>query len=137
MSFRSTIPGLPAVKQQRPVYLNLMQIKQPLPAIVSVLHRISGVFLFLLLPLLLWLLARSLASEASFNTLKESVAYHPLLRFFIWVTLSALIYHLVAGVRHLLMDLNIGDSLQGGRIGAWLVLIISVVFIVFLGICLW
>ncbi|HVV68623.1 MAG TPA: succinate dehydrogenase, cytochrome b556 subunit [Gammaproteobacteria bacterium] len=120
----------------RPVYLNLLQIRQPLPAIVSVLHRVSGVILFLLLPLLLWLLAKSLASEASFNALKQPFT-HPVLRFFIWVTLSALIYHLVAGIRHLLMDMGVGESLKGGRAGAYLVLVISIVLIIFAGICLW
>ena len=122
--------------KQRPVYLNLLQIRQPLPAIVSVLHRISGVILFLLLPFLLWLLAKSLTSEAAFDALKQPLA-HPVLRFFIWVVLSALIYHLVAGIRHLLMDMGIGETLKGGRIGAYLVLVISIIFIIFAGISLW
>lgn len=124
------------MKQQRPVYLNLLQIRQPLPAIVSVLHRISGVILFLMIPLLLWLLAQSLANESAFNAIKQPF-FHPVLRFFTWVVLSALVYHLVAGIRHLLMDAGVGETLKGGRVGAYVVLIISIIFIVLLGIWLW
>jgi succinate dehydrogenase / fumarate reductase, cytochrome b subunit len=125
------------VKQPRPVYLNLFKIKQPLPAIISILHRVSGVFLFLLLPLLLGLFSQSLVSETAFNTLKASILLHPVLRFFIWLTLSALLYHLIAGIRHLLMDIGIGETLSGGRIGARLVLIFSIILMVLAGICLW
>lgn len=125
------------MKQQRPVYLNLMKIRLPLPGLVSILHRASGILLFFLLPVLLWLLSQSLAFQNSFNQLQSTVAETPLLRFAIWFTLSMLIYHLIAGIRHLIMDLGVGDSLKGGRFGAWLVLIIAAVFIVLLGIWLW
>lgn len=125
------------MKQQRPVYLNLMKIRLPLPGLVSILHRASGIMLFLLLPVLLWLLSQSLAFQSSFEQLQESVNTQWCLRFLIWFTLSMLIYHLVAGIRHIIMDFGIGDSLKGGRFGAWLVLIISAVFIVLMGIWLW
>lgn len=117
----------------RPVFLNLMQIKFPMPAIVSILHRISGVALFLLLPLLLWMLSRSLASPDTFEALKVNAP----LKFFSWVTLSALYYHVVAGVRHIIMDCGIGESLKGGRGGAIIVMALSALGIIFLGIWLW
>jgi succinate dehydrogenase / fumarate reductase cytochrome b subunit len=124
------------VKPKRPVHLNLFKIRFPLPAIISILHRASGVIVFLLLPLLLWLLSRSLATEDSFNALQESFN-NPVLKFFIWMVLSALLLHFIAGIRHLLMDVGIGESWQGGRIGAYLVFIISLAGIVLLGVWLW
>lgn len=124
------------MKSKRPVYLNLLQIQFPAPAIISILHRASGVVLFLMLPLLLWLLSRSLASSDSFNRLHQSLM-HPLLKLVIWTTLSALLYHLLAGIRHLLMDAGIGESLKGGRFTAYTVAIISAIGIILLGVWLW
>lgn len=124
------------MKAKRPVNLNLFKIHFPAPAIVSILHRASGVIVFLLLPLLLWLLSSSLHSQASFDALHDSLT-HPVLTFFIWVLLSALFGHLVAGIRHLLMDAGIGESLQGGRFSSYFVFIISAIGIVLLGVWLW
>lgn len=123
------------MKPTRPVYLNLLQIRQPLTAIASILHRLSGVILFLLLPLLLALLSHSLASEDSFNNLQQSI--HPLTRFFIWVVLSALLYHFIAGIRHLIMDAGIGESLQGGKLTAGITIAISIIGMIILGVWLW
>ncbi len=125
------------MKQQRPVYLNLLQIRLPLPGLVSILHRASGILLFLLLPVLLWQLSQSLATPGTFAYLQNSLADCAFLRFLIWFTLSALVYHLIAGVRHLVMDVGLGDSLRGGRFGAYVVLILSAVIIVLMGIWLW
>lgn len=108
----------------------------PVPAIVSILHRISGVILFLLIPILLAVLACSLHSAQGFNQVLSLFA-HPLIKFLIWGTLLALFYHLVAGVRHLFMDFHCGDSLKGGRLGARLVLFITVIFAILSGIWLW
>lgn len=124
------------MKPKRPVNLNLLQIQFPAPAIVSILHRASGVVLFLMLPLLLWLLSGSLASSDSFDALHESLT-HPIPAFFVWVLFSALFYHLVAGVRHLLMDIGIGESLKGGRLSAFIVFIVSALGIILLGVWLW
>lgn len=120
---------------QRPVYLNLLQIRLPCPGLVSILHRASGVIVFLLLPVLLCLLSASL-NEASFSQIQTYSAKLGL-RFLLWLVLSALAYHLVAGVRHLLMDIGIGESLRTGRFSACLTLVIATVFVVLLGIWLW
>ncbi len=121
---------------KRPVNLNLLTFAFPVPAIVSILHRISGVILFLLIPALLALLACSLSSADGFNQVLSFFA-HPLIKFFIWASLLALFYHLIAGVRHLLMDFHWGDSLKGGRLGAWLTLFITFIVALLLGIWLW
>ena len=124
------------MKDKRPVNLNLWTIAFPLPAIISILHRISGVILFVLMPLLLWLLASSLRDASSFA---QSAAFlaQPLVKLVIWGLLVALFYHLVAGIRHLLMDGHIGDSLAGGRLGAKIVLALTIIFVIFSGIWLW
>lgn len=91
------------MNSQRPVNLDLRTIKLPVTAYTSILHRISGVILFLGLVVLLYGLDMSLASEESFEELKACLA-SPLAKLVIWGLLSALLYHLVAGIRHLFMD---------------------------------
>lgn len=124
------------MKQKRPVYLNLMQIRLPLPGLVSILHRASGVLLFLFLPLLLWLLSQSLRSSDAFSALQQTFG-SPVLRFFVWLVLSSLAYHIIAGVRHLLMDVGIGETLKGGRYSAYVVFILAIICILVLGVWLW
>ena len=124
------------VKTQRPINLNLFKFHFPIPAIVSILHRISGVILFLLLPLLLGLLSSSLVSADSFSALSDSMAC-PILKFFTWVILSALLFHVFAGIRHLLMDAGIGETLQISRITSFAVIVLSLVGIILLGVWLW
>ncbi len=124
------------MKPQRPIHLNLLKIRFPLPAIVSILHRASGVLMFLFIPLLLWLLSSSLANESAFDHIHQCIRM-PMIAFLIWVMLSALWFHLVAGIRHLCMDAGIGESLIGGRIGAYLVLIFSTLGIALAGVWLW
>lgn len=124
------------MKDKRPVNLNLLKIRFPAAAIVSILHRVSGVIVFLLLPLLLWLLSQSLASVATFNALHADLM-QPGLKFFVWALLSALLYHFVAGIRHLFMDAGIGETLIGGKLSAYLVFALSAMGIILLGVWLW
>lgn len=121
---------------QRPMNLNLFTIKFPLPAIISILHRASGVFVFLLIPFLLWMLSESLSSPVSFESLQITLmGFCP--KFIVWLLLSALLYHLVAGIRHLLMDLGLGESLAAGRLSAKIVLIVSIILSILAGVWLW
>jgi succinate dehydrogenase / fumarate reductase, cytochrome b subunit len=124
------------MNKQRPVNLNLLTIKFPLPAIVSILHRISGTLLFLLIPFLLWMLYASLGSPLGFDALQDFLT-NPLMKFVLWLIVVALLYHLVAGVRHLLMDAGIGESLSGGRQGSIIVFLITIVLAIVMGVWLW
>lgn len=124
------------MKNQRPVNLELSKFTFPLAAIISILHRISGVFLFAGVAVLLWLLDASLASEERFAAVKETLT-QPFWQVIIWVILAALAYHLIAGLRHLLMDMGVGESLQGGRTGAQLTLIVAVLLMVLAGVWIW
>ncbi len=123
------------MNQTRPKNLNLFTIRFPLPAIVSILHRISGFVLFLLIPALLWLLAFSLSNDG-FATLQEWLA-NPALKLLVWLTLAAYLFHLIAGIRHLLSDLHLGDTLPAGRISAQLTFVVFFVLIILTGIWLW
>lgn len=120
----------------RPVNLDISTIKLPITAIVSILHRISGVVLLGGVLVLMWLLDQSLASQESFNSVKETLQA-PLAKITVWAVLAALAYHFIAGVRHLIMDMGIGESLEGGKRGATVALVIAVILIAAIGILLW
>ena len=125
-----------AVNSQRPVNLDLRTIKLPITAYTSILHRVSGVILFLGIVIVLFALDKSLASEEGFAEVKACLA-SPLAKLIIWGLLSALLYHLVAGVRHLIMDLGVGESLEGGKLGSKIVIAVSAVVIVLAGVWIW
>lgn len=125
-----------SVKTTRPVHLNVFRMKFPPMAILSILHRLSGLALFLLLPLALYLLHHSLQSQISFSQLHAFVAM-PIIRFLLWVLLSAAGLHLFAGIRHMIMDCGFGEKLATARITAYLILILEVIVMVAAGVWLW
>ncbi|WP_257266615.1 succinate dehydrogenase, cytochrome b556 subunit [Endozoicomonas sp. ONNA2] len=124
------------MNSKRPVNLDITTIKLPLPAYTSILHRISGVLLFIGLGFLLYGLELSLASEESFGALKVLLTA-PLAKFINWGILSALIYHLIAGLKHLLMDVDVGDGKESGSLGAIITLVLSIVLIILAGVWVW
>lgn len=121
---------------KRPINVNPLSIRLPLSALVSIAHRLSGILVFLLIPILLWGFQRSLASPEGLNQVKECFSA-PVFKFVIWALLSATLFHLCAGCRHLLMDMRIGDSLRGGRWGAILVLCVSALLIIGTAYWMW
>ena len=98
--------------QARPVFLDLRKIRLPLNAVVSILHRITGVFLILAIPVLLWLFDRSLASPEGFEQ-SVAVVRHPLGLIALAIGLWWLLHHLFAGIRYLLMEFGIGEDREG------------------------
>ncbi|TVZ39538.1 succinate dehydrogenase subunit C [Alteromonadaceae bacterium 2753L.S.0a.02] len=124
------------MKTNRPVNLDISTIKLPVTAYVSILHRVSGVVLLAGVLVLLYMLDMSLSSEESFAELKEFLAF-PLVKIILWAVLAALAYHFVAGVRHLIMDLGIGESLEGGKLGAKISLVLAGVLIIATGVWIW
>jgi succinate dehydrogenase / fumarate reductase, cytochrome b subunit len=123
------------VHSPRPKNLNLFTIHFPIPAIVSILHRITGVGLFLLIPFTLWLLSFSLTNQGFIALQSWSGLFW--IKIIFWLALVPFFFHLVAGIRHLLMDIHIGDTLQLGRIVAWTVFVATFVLILLAGIWLW
>lgn len=124
------------VKKQRPVNLDIGTITLPITAYSSIVHRITGIALFVGVAILMWMLDTSLASEEGFNAV-AALFDSFFCKLIVWGVLAVLIYHTVAGVRHLIMDLGVGESLEGGRLGARTVFIVSVVLIVLVGAFIW
>lgn len=121
----------------RPVYLNLLAIRLPLPAFVSILHRVSGTLLFLAgIPLLLWAVQRALVSADAWAQMRVMVT-HPFGKLVLVVLAWAYLHHFLAGIRHLLMDLHVGVNLQAGRQSAAVVLVISLLLTLGVAIRLW
>lgn len=106
----------------------LFVFKWPLPALTSIAHRISGVVLFVGIAFVLYALDVSLASDAGFSELKEVMA-SPFGKFVIWGLLSALAYHFVAGIKHLLLDMGVGETLEGAVFASKLIILFSAILI--------
>ncbi len=121
-----------SVKKDRPVYRNiglaqLIQYRLPWAGKVSILHRISGAALFLMLPFLLYLLDQSLASELSYQNF-QAITGHVLVKLICLGLIWAFLHHFCAGIRYLLLDLEIGvEKVDANR---------SAIFVFFLGLAL-
>ena len=123
------------MRNSRPKNLDLFTISFPLPAIISLMHRISGACLFILIPVILWGLSLSL-TVSGFDMLQQW-AGNILVKILFWLLFIPFLYHLVAGIRHLLSDIHIGDTLKAGRLTAKLVIAVSVILVIAAGIWLW
>ncbi len=121
---------------RRPVHLNFLAMRFPITAWVSVLHRISGFGTFLLIPFFLWMLQESLASEQQFKTLKMLLNQF-WLKGLLYILLVGLLYHTLAGIRHLLMDIHIGESKKQGVVSSWITLGLFGMGAISLGCWLW
>lgn len=124
------------MQKQRPKHLDLAKIRLPVPGIVSILHRVSGVALFLSLPLLIYLLHGSLSSAEDFERYRAMVG-HPLMKLVLIGLLWALLHHLCAGIRFLFLDIHKGLELQTARATAKAVLVVSLVLTAVLGVLVW
>mgnify|MGYP001467972580 CR=1 FL=1 len=136
------------MNSKRPINLDLLAFQFPLAAKASVIHRTTGIMLFVAMALALWALSLSLESEQSFADLKavfdNGITFwhtddigNGFVKFITWGCLSALSYHFVAGIRHLLMDVGVAESKEGGRATAMIVLILSAILVVLAGVWVW
>jgi succinate dehydrogenase / fumarate reductase cytochrome b subunit len=124
------------VKDNRPVNLDIGTMRLPITAWASITHRASGVFIFIGIAVFLWVLDASLKSPESFAALTELLS-GGLFKFVLWAILSGFIYHSVAGVKHLVADFGIGETLEGGILAARLVIAVAAVLIITAGIWIW
>ena len=119
--------------QKRPVYRNIhitqiVGYRLPPAGVVSILHRASGVLMFLLLPFVIWLFDVSLSSEISYerftSTFVAGLGWLPgwIMKLVALALIWAYLFHFIAGVRHLWMDVTHSVSLEQGRISAWVTL---------------
>jgi len=108
-------------RDHRPVFLNLFQIRLPVQGVASIAHRISGILLFLFIPFVLSLLMHASASEEGYAWVLGVINMAVLMPVFFLIA-WAFWHHLFAGVRHLLLDLELGVEKQPSRISALLVI---------------
>ncbi len=118
-----------AARKPRPEYRNIgigqiLTYRLPLAGRISILHRVSGLLLFLFIPFLLYLFEQSLTSELSFDAFKGFLA-HLLVKLIALVLTWAFLFHFCAGIRHLMMDAHHAVTKEGGRQTSIAVLIIS------------
>lgn len=125
------------MKDPRPVNLDLFSIKFPITAIVSILHRITGAFLFICFPLVLWVLQQSLVSAQTFAQLQTMFWSCRFKQALVWLIISAFMYHVLAGLRHLVMDCGIGESLCAAKLSSYITLGLAIILSIGVGILLW
>ena len=105
-------------RPSRPVFFNLTRIQMPVGALTSIMHRVTGIVLALGIPFGFYALQLSLDSAQSYEHLMriaDTGLFKAALVLFVW----ALSHHLLAGVRHLLMDVGVGSHLANARRSAW------------------
>ncbi len=124
------------MNKKRPKHLALHLIKLPLPGFVSILHRVSGLMLFLSLPVLLLMLQYSLRSIETYTAL-QTIFAHPLIKLMLLGLLWAFLHHFCAGLRYLAIDLHYVKSLAQARNSSKVVLAVSLILTVLLGVKLW
>ncbi|MGA7748962.1 MAG: succinate dehydrogenase, cytochrome b556 subunit [Gallionella sp.] len=124
------------MNKSRPKHLALHQIKLPLPGVVSILHRISGLLLFCALPLLLLMLQYSLSSIETYTQLTE-VLGNPLIKIILTGLLWAFMHHFCAGLRYLAVDLHLVRDLAQARNSSKVVMVVSLALTIIIGVKLW
>lgn len=121
--------------KNRPVYLNLFLIRLPVSGVASILHRVTGAMLVLLLPYAIYMLQRSLQDPVAFADMVARLGT-PFGRFILLVSVWIFSQHFFSGVRHLLQDIDIGLEKTAARRGAWLTFVGSGLVVIVAGLCL-
>ncbi len=125
------------LQNKRPKHLDLLKIKLPLPGVVSILHRVSGVLLFFPgIPLLLCGLQSLLESEQSYAALQVTLL-SPLVKITLLLFAWFFLHHLCAGIRYLLLDLHYGIALAQARASSKLVLVAGILLTLLMGTFIW
>jgi succinate dehydrogenase / fumarate reductase cytochrome b subunit len=125
-----------AAKKKRPLWYNLSPLNLPVPGLVSIFHRVTGVLLFAGLIWFLFLLDMSLASESGFAHFRAYVG-HLVVKLAMLGFLWAYLHHLCAGVRHLFLDIDMGVELKAARRSAFAVFAASLALTAFVAARLW
>ena len=117
------------VNKNRPVNLDIATFRLPITAYVSILHRVSGVANVFISLALIWLLSQSLASEDSYEHVIE-LTNLTFVKVVLFLILANLIYHSCAGIRHLIMDVGVGeDSFKSGKISAFVMIAVAMILL--------
>ena len=133
---------MPTTTRQRPGTMRLIdavKYRLPLAGVVSILHRVSGLLMFALLPFVIWLFDNSLSSEITYETFTSAfvagigVAPAWMVKLVVLALTWAFLHHAIAGVRHVWMDMTHSVSKEQGRSSAVVTLVSSLVLTVLLG----
>ena len=124
------------MQKKRPKHLALHLIKLPLPGLVSILHRISGLALFLAIPLLLLMFQYSLRSVETYASLQDVMNY-PLVKLILLGLLWSFLHHFCAGLRYLAIDLHYINNLKKARDSSKVVMLVSLLLTILIGAKLW
>lgn len=111
-------------------------MRLPITAWASITHRATGVALFVGMAIFLWLLDSSLSSPEGFAAVQELLGGF-FAKLIVWGIVAALIYHSLAGIKHLVMDFGIGETMEGGVTGARIVIALSIVLTLIAGMWIW
>ena len=125
---------MPEMTKPRPKYLALHEIRLPLAGYASILHRVSGAGLFLMLPLLIWLLQLSLGSSQESAALFSAVTGNLLVKLILLGLLWAFLHHFCMGIRILLIDIHVGVEKQQAHASAVAVLVVSLALTLIFGL---
>lgn len=113
------------ITKPRPKYLDLKEIRLPLAGFVSILHRVSGAGLFLMLPLLVCLLQLSLDPSPEATVKFAAYTGNPIVRLVLFGLSWAYLHHFCAGIRFLLLDVHVGIEKEASRLSAKVVMVVS------------
>ena len=106
----------------RPVNINLFKIRLPISALISITHRISGMYVFFItLPLTIFFF-KNTSTETSFNVINNLMHDNIILSTFVYFSFLVFLYHIMTGFRHLLMDIHIGENLKAANASAYAVI---------------
>ena len=131
------MPSPQPAARQRPKYYDLNLLHLPMPGLVSIFHRITGVVMFLfLIPAVLYVLQCTLGSETGFNNWR-SIFSEPVVKLIVLGFVWSYLHHLFAGIRYLLLDIQVGTALEPARTSARIVLALGLIATVLVGVRLW
>jgi len=122
--------------RQRPKNLNLLTIRLPVPALVSIMHRVSGALLFLSLPLWLLLIGFTLSGKAYFQLARFWLAM-PVVKLILMLFAWAFFHHTCAGIRHLALDAHFGLRLRYARASSMMVLLLTALLLISFAVAIW
>ena len=117
----------------RPVNLDLRTVRMPFTAVLSILHRITGIIIFIGTPILLWLLQQSLTSPQHFAEVSGMLS-EGIFRLGFFALIWAFAYHIMAGIKHLAMDLGHAETPESAKIASVLLILGNILVLIFLGV---
>ncbi|XOV83319.1 MAG: succinate dehydrogenase, cytochrome b556 subunit [bacterium] len=126
------------MKDKRPVFLPVNPFKFPLPfvAFASILHRISGIALLFAVGYFLYLLQLALSSPAGFEQAHNALA-QPIHQLAMFVSLAALAYHFILGVKHLLLDFHLFDTTKGSQLATTISFCLFAILLILIAVWIW